>query len=72
MCHALHTHPRVKIVPADTRLFQRGVNFFEQRPDKRWSLTDCLSFIVMEDERLHEALTGDRDFEQAGFIALLK
>ena len=27
-------HPRVKIIPADTRLFQRGVDFFEQRPDK--------------------------------------
>ena len=70
--HALVQHPRVKIVPADTSLFQRGVAFFETRSDKKWSLTDCISFIVMGDEKLHEALTGDRDFEQAGFTALLR
>jgi predicted nucleic acid-binding protein len=69
---ALVNHPRVKIVPADTRLFQRGVDFFEQRQDKEWSLTDCLSFVVMRDEGITQALTGDKHFEQAGFAALLK
>src|SRR5688572_11366651 len=39
---ALVKHPRVKIIPADTHLFQRGVELFEQRSDKNWSLTDCL------------------------------
>jgi hypothetical protein len=65
-------HPRVKTIPADTLLFWRGVDFFENRPDKKWSLTDCISFIVMEDEGIREALTGDRDSEQAGFTALLR
>ncbi|MBI4662574.1 MAG: type II toxin-antitoxin system VapC family toxin [Verrucomicrobia bacterium] len=65
-------HPRFKIIPADTGLFQRGVDFFERRSDKDWSLTDCLSFVVMRDEGLREALTGDNHFEQAGFAALLK
>jgi uncharacterized protein len=69
---SLINHPRVKIIPADTRFFQRGVDFFEQRPDKEWSLVDCLSFIVMRDEGITEALTGDKHFEQAGFSALLK
>jgi uncharacterized protein len=69
---ALVNHPRVRIIPADTRLFRRGVDMFEQRPDKEWSLTDCLSFVVMSDEGISEALTGDKHFEQAGFVALLK
>jgi predicted nucleic acid-binding protein len=69
---ALRNHPRVKIVPADTNHFRRGVDLFEQRPDKEWSLTDCLSFVVMGDEGITEALTGDKHFEQAGFVALLK
>ncbi|MBI3880804.1 MAG: type II toxin-antitoxin system VapC family toxin [Verrucomicrobia bacterium] len=69
---SLLNHPRVKIIPADTRLFQRGVEFFEQRRDKEWSLTDCLSFLVMRDEGISQALTGDKHFEQAGFTALLK
>jgi len=69
---SLLNHPRVNIVPADTRLFKRGVALFEQRPDKEWSLTDCLSFVVMQDKGITQALTGDHQFEQAGFTALLK
>ena len=69
---SLANHPRVKIIPAETRLFQRGVDFFEQRSDKNWSLTDCISFVPMRDERITEALTGDNHFEEAGIVALLK
>jgi len=69
---SLVNHARVKIIPADTLLFQRGVDLYEQRRDKEWSLTDCLSFVSMRDEGITEALTGDKHFEQAGFIALLK
>lgn len=59
---------------ADDRaeLFKRGLHLYRQRPDKGWSLTDCISFVVMGDERITEALTGDHHFEQAGFAALLK
>jgi predicted nucleic acid-binding protein len=39
---------------------------------KAWSLTDCISFVVMRDLKLTEALTGDQHFEQAGFLAILK
>jgi len=69
---SLINHPRVKIIPADTRLFGRGVDFFEQHRDKDWSLTDCISFVVMRDEGITQALTGDKHFEQAGFSALLR
>ena len=41
-------------------------------PDKEWPLTDCVSFVVMKERGITEALTGDRHFEQAGFVALLK
>ena len=70
--HALLNHPGIKIVSADTALFNRGVKLFESRLDKKWSLTDCCSFLVMRDEGISEALTGDKHFEQAGFTALLK
>jgi predicted nucleic acid-binding protein len=69
---SLTNHPRVKIIPATTALFQRGVEFFGQRQDKNWSLTDCLSFVSMQEEGITDALTGDKDFEQAGFTVLLK
>jgi uncharacterized protein len=64
--------PDACIIPPSKDLFERGVALFRQRSDKDWSLTDCISFVAMKDERISEALTGDRHFEQAGFRALLK
>jgi predicted nucleic acid-binding protein len=60
------------IVPASSELMQRGFDLFSQRADKEWSLTDCISFVVMQDHGVTEALTSDGHFEQAGFKALLR
>jgi hypothetical protein len=60
------------IVPTNEEMFEKGIELYHARPDKQWSLTDCISFVVMSEERLTDALTGDRHFEQAGFSALLK
>lgn len=68
----LQNHPRIRIVPASQDLLDRGLALYADRADKEWSLTDCISFIVMGDEGLREALTGDHHFEQAGFVAVLK
>jgi hypothetical protein len=48
------------------------MEFMRSRPDKDWSLTDCISFVVMTEAGMKEALTGDHNVEQAGFAALLK
>jgi predicted nucleic acid-binding protein len=72
---ALWTHlradPTVVVVPASTELVARGRQRYADRPDKAWSLTDCLSFVVMEERGPTEALTADHHFQQAGFKALL-
>jgi predicted nucleic acid-binding protein len=52
--------------------FERGCDLYLSRPDKEWSLTDCISFLVMSDHGISEALTADRHFEQAGFTPLMK
>ena len=67
----IRASPRTRIMPLDSGLLQRGLHLFAGRPDKNWSLTDCISFVVMQDEGLTEARTGDAHFEQAGFKALL-
>lgn len=64
--------PQILVAPLDENTFTRGLDLFEQRPDKAWSLTDCISFVVMTDRGLTDALTGDHHFEQAGFRALLR
>lgn len=61
----------VRIVPLTGELLHRGFALYKARPDKEWGLTDCISFVVMEDHGLTEALTADHHFEQAGFRALL-
>jgi len=68
----LEQDPKVRIVRSSAELFRRGLQLYEERPDKAWYLTDCISFVVMKDELLSYALTGDQHFEQAGFILLLK
>lgn len=69
---ALEGDANTKIVPATQLLFHRGLERYAARPDKSWTLTDFISFIVMEDEGMTEALTGDHHFSQAGFEPLLK
>ena len=68
---ALSRSGQTKLVPLSEELQSRGLKLYIERADKEWSLTDCISFVVMGDEGLTDALTGDRHFEQAGFRALL-
>jgi len=60
-----------QLVHVDTGLWLRGWQFFLDRPDKNWSLTDCLSFLVMEDRKVRRAFTSDHHFVQAGFDKLM-
>jgi hypothetical protein len=60
------------VVPATTQLQDRGAKLFGERLDKTWSLTDCISFVVLSDLDIVDALSADRDFEEAGFRALLR
>ena len=68
----LRAQPDVEIVPSTSDLFRRGATLFAARPDKEWSLTDCISFVVMNERGISDALTNDHHFEQASFRILLK
>ena len=72
LLETLKSSQDVKIIPTTVELFDRGVQLYAERADKEWWLTDCISFAVMADGGLADALTGDHHFEQAGFKALLK
>jgi uncharacterized protein len=64
--------PATVYVKSSATLLRRGLDLFAQHSDKDWSLVDCISFVVMKQHRLKEALTTDRHFVQAGFRALLR
>jgi uncharacterized protein len=68
---SLRIDPQVTILPASQELFDRGFDLFARRPDKDWSLTDCISCVAMQDRGLTDALTSDHHFEQMGFRTLL-
>ncbi|MCI0540961.1 MAG: hypothetical protein L0Z50_37650 [Verrucomicrobiales bacterium] len=72
VCVLIENSSSFRVVAASSELLKRGWVLYHGRPDKEWQLTDCVSFVVMEEEGITDALTGDRHFEQAGFKALLK
>ncbi|MGH8229057.1 MAG: type II toxin-antitoxin system VapC family toxin [Steroidobacteraceae bacterium] len=67
----LRARDDVRIVAAKHRQFERGCALYLKHKDKRWSLTDCISFLVMRQHGADTALTSDRHFVQAGFRILL-
>ena len=66
------TDPNVEIVSQSDSQFRAALDSYASRSDQTWSLTNCASFMVMEKRGLAEALAYDHDFEQAGFVALLR
>lgn len=68
---ALENDPRVEIVTASDDLYRRAFEIYSGRVDKEWGLIDCMSFVVMSDAGITDALTADNHFRQAGFRVLL-
>jgi len=69
---AVDRDPRVTVVAQTPELFAAGLELYRQRPDKAYSMTDCMSMALCRDLQIAEVLTYDRDFEQEGFRAVLR
>ncbi len=63
--------PNMRVVSVDRGLLTEALDLYEARGDKTWGLTDCISFVVMYQQAISDALTADKDFEQAGFRTVL-
>ena len=72
MVERLQNSPDIEIVPQTEAQFRAALERYASRDDQSWGLTDCASFMVMEERGITDALAHDRDFEQAGFTALLR
>lgn len=72
LVHRIINSDHVAVLPQTRDSFLRGLQLYELRPDKEFSLTDCISMETMRDQNLREVLTHDRHFEQEGFEILLK
>lgn len=68
----LRNDESVEVIPISPKLFTKALKLYSSRLDKEWGMTDCISFVVMKDRKLTDALTTDHHFEQAGFKVLLR
>jgi uncharacterized protein len=68
----VRSDPMYSVVGYDGPVYEAGFALFSSRRDKAWSLTDCISFAVMKERNLTEALTADRHFSQAGYRAVFE
>ena len=66
------TDPGITVLPQTHASFLEGLTLYEQRPEKHYSLTDCISMNAMRQHALTEVLTHDRHFEQEGFQLLVR
>ena len=60
----------VQVIHVDKELFDKGWQYFQQHADKTYSMTDCISFVVMKEREIDSALSFDKHFTQAGFKVL--
>ncbi|MEI6291790.1 MAG: PIN domain-containing protein [Chloroflexota bacterium] len=72
LLQALENDESIVIVPLSEELFQKGLLLFIKRADKDWGLIDCISFVVMQEHEITEALTTDNHFQQAGYQVLMR
>jgi len=72
LLYALEADPTVEIIPLSEQLYVQAFQLYRERPDKEWGLTDCISFVVMQEHGMTDALTTDEHFQQAGFRVLLR
>ena len=62
----------MRVIPQSRKSFRASLDLYRARPDKRYSLVDCISMQTTHEEGLAEVLTNDRHFEQEGFRALFR
>jgi predicted nucleic acid-binding protein len=68
----MRVDPAIQIIPTSAELEAAGLLMYSTHTDKEWGITDCISFAIMRERGITDALTADHHFEQAGFIALLR
>ena len=71
LLHRIEQSSRIEVVPATPELYAKGWELYGNRLDKDWGAIDCISFVIMQERNLTDALTSDHHFEQAGFKILL-
>lgn len=71
MCEQILSHPNITVISQSHKSFSQGLELYRQREDKGYSLTDCISMLLMRERAIREVLTHDQHFKQESFTILL-
>lgn len=71
MCEQVLSHPNINVISQSHESFSQGLDFYRQREDKGYSLTDCISMMLMRERKIQKVLTSDKHFTQESFTRLL-
>jgi uncharacterized protein len=66
------TSDDVEVIHLHPQLFRKAFDLYKSRSDKLWGLIDCVSFVVMKELGIIDALSADKHFDQAGFNILIR
>jgi len=69
---AISSDPRIEIIDLTATTYSKALNLYASRLDKEWGMTDCVSFIIMQQYGIQQVLTADEHFVQAGYQALMR
>jgi predicted nucleic acid-binding protein len=72
LVQSIMVDPKTRVLPQSHFTFLRGLELYQQRPDKAYSMVDCISMNAMRDEGITDVLTNDHHFRQEGFNTLLR
>lgn len=72
LCSRIVREPKTTVIAYTPKLRELGFSLYAQRPDKAYSLTDCISMVVMRQMDISTVLTHDKHFTQEGFVILFQ
>jgi len=72
LLEVIRKNSKVEVREQSRTSFNNGLEIYRNRKDKSCSLVDCVSFSVMKEENIYQALAHDHDYEQEGFTALMR
>lgn len=67
----IYQKTNIKVLPQTRETFLKGLELYEKRLDKKYSLTDCISMNTLKQENITDILSNDNHFSQEGFNILI-
>jgi uncharacterized protein len=72
LLEAIDADPNITTIPLSESIYHAAYRLSCEHADKQWEMTDCISFVVMRENGIKDALTTNQVFQQMGYCSLLR